>query len=131
MCEAKHDFIFCTCPPDQLNTYTDTPSYIWYLIRYLRDEDKGMVGKIQAPSTDLGEGLTEATLQRLLEEGTHFDFEYIPAENDCFLVRKTNQNTSDGYISLLFRNGGWAPGMHDKFSVITERIAAGLIRPLP
>jgi hypothetical protein len=118
MCTTNEGFKFCTC--DDINK----AEYVWWLTRYLGNDENGPVGSIVPPAHDLGQGLTNGHILQLLNEGKAFDFDYRPVERDSLCIRHSLRG-GYGYMSFLYEGGKWIEGMNPAFTSITEEIAKG------
>ena len=118
MCTTNEGFKFCTC--DDISQ----SEYVWWLTRYLGNDENGPVGSIVPPAHDLGQGLTTGRILQLLNEGKAFDFNYRPVERDSLCIRHS-LGGGYGYMSFLYEGGKWIEGMNPAFTSIIEEIAKG------
>ncbi len=124
MCENSNTIKFCSCS-DTDDVKKDKNAFYWTLSRLIGLKEDKMIGKVLGPTADLGEGITVEAIAEKLNEGTCFDFDYQPSENDTVSVSRSSDNYR--YFTLIYRAGHWREGNNPSFISINEKIASGVL----
>lgn len=131
MCAPRNSYLFCSCTGinRRPKNTRGVPNYTWTLTRYLGENNRGLMGKILPPISDLDNGITaDAILEQLNTIITSFDFEYIPSERDCLHISIPHPTERLRYFNLIYLEGMWKEGSNNIFTSSTKVIAEGKIR---
>ncbi|RYE56272.1 MAG: hypothetical protein EOP48_08375 [Sphingobacteriales bacterium] len=139
MCDPIKGFKLCTCINEPVvhnknsrrykkqNAEKKPDVFKWRLLRYVRTEYSGEMGRIAMPTHDLGKGLTEQYVLQKLNSEDCFDFEYTPQEKDDLAIQVDDR--WDFYLAFTYKNGQWTIGRgFDAFNDVMKELEEGKLK---
>lgn len=99
--------------------------YVWQLYNHVGLYELYMEGTYDVPYIELSEDLTGEKVLKTLNTSNCFDFEYIPKEGDCLIIRIRDKWYYR--MDFVFKDGNWVEEQYSPVDNKPEGLLNGII----